>query len=157
VLPTRSPVVVRRCLAALALCAALALVAAPSASGRADPGAAMLAQLDEIRRSHGLPPLTESEPLAEAARQHARVVVSSDGFAHAGDLLAPGFSVGGEALARQRGWSLRAAPVARMWMRSAVHRALLLDPGFGAAGVGWRRGRLNGRLATVWVVRLGGR
>lgn len=156
-LPTRSSVAVRRCLAALALCAALALVAASPASGRPDPRAAMLAQLDEIRRSHGLPPLRDSALLAEAARQHARVVMASDGFVHAGDVVAPGFPAGAEAMAWQRGWSLRARRVARMWMRSGVHRALLLDPGFVAAGIGWRRGRMDGRLATVWVLRLGGR
>jgi uncharacterized protein YkwD len=157
VLPTRSSVAVRRCLAALTLCAALALVAAPPASGRPDPRARMLDRLAEVRKEHGLAALRHSPRLARAARTHARALMRSDALAHTWDVLAPGFRSGGEALARQWGWLLRPRPVVRMWMGSGFHRAMLLDPGFSHAGVGWWRGRFGGRLATVWALRLGGR
>jgi uncharacterized protein YkwD len=136
---------------------ATALPAGPVASAEPAAREAMLARLAEIRDAHGLAALRHSPGLARAARAHARVLMRSDALAHAWDVLAPGFRSGGEALARQWGWSLRPRPVVRMWMASGFHRAMLLDPGFSHAGVGWRRGRFGGRVATVWVLRLGGR
>jgi uncharacterized protein YkwD len=139
----------------VAVCLAFLTLVVPSA--RADPREALLTELAELRGSHGLAPLRHSPALAAAARRHAGAMMRSDGFVHAVDLIAPGFASGGEVMARQRGWSLRLGPVIRMWMRSDMHRGLLLDPGFTDAGVGWRRGRFAGRLTTLWVVRLGRR
>jgi uncharacterized protein YkwD len=157
VLRTRPLVAARRAVAALAACIAAALLPAQTASARADPREAMLARLAEVRQSHGLAALRHSPPLARAAGSHARALMRADGLDHALDVLAPGFRSGGEALARQWGWSLKPRRVVRMWMGSGFHRAMLLDPGFTHAGVGWWRGRFGGRLATIWVLRLGGR
>lgn len=156
-LRTRPPVAARRAIAALTACIAAALLPAPVASAKPDARAAMLARLAEVREANGLAPLRHSPRLARAARAHARGLMRTDTLTHAWDVLAPGFRGGGEALARQWGWSLRPRPVVRMWMGSGFHRAMLLNPGFSHAGIGWRRGRFGGRLATVWVLRLGGR
>ena len=62
-----------------------------------------------------------------------------------------------ELIARQPGWRLDTASVARGWKNSPPHRSLIETRSYRLAGVGWARGRLNGSLTTIWTVRLGAR
>jgi uncharacterized protein YkwD len=109
-----------------------------------------------VRLEHRLPALRPARRLAGVARRHARNIVHSDRFVHSAQPT-PGFQVLGEVLAFRSGWRLRPAAVVAGWMRSPVHRAILLRPDLRYLGIGWARGRLQGRLATVWVAQLGSR
>jgi uncharacterized protein YkwD len=82
--------------------------------------------------------------------------MGSGAFGHAGSIAAPAFARVGEALALQPGRRLRRSRTVRGWLRSPVHRALILQPDFGWAGAGHARGRFRGRQATIWVLHLGG-
>ena len=43
------------------------------------------------------------------------------------------------------------------WRTSRSHRRVLLGPHYQWIGAGFARGRIDGRLSTVWVARLAGR
>ncbi len=119
------------------------------------------------RRSRGLAVLRASEPLADAARLHAREMAEGDYFEH-------------DSLERTRrgvvkgcDWServLRFAPdehhiaenlaagaetageVVSGWMTSPAHRQNMLDPRFREAGIGYWPG---GRSGHYWVADFG--
>lgn len=65
------------------------------------------------------------------------------------------FKVTGETLAWAPRGKATARTIVRMWMRSATHRAELLDPTFRRVGVGRAHGQFNGRRGVAVTADLG--
>jgi uncharacterized protein YkwD len=133
-------------------CAALA--AAPAMAD--DEGERMIAEVNELRASSGLPPLASSPALTHSAERFASKQMRTDTFGH-GPLIRTGgsWSALGEAISMHRGHRPRVHITLRRWTRSPPHAALLLSPLFTDAGVGLSRGRLGRGRATIWVIRFG--
>lgn len=115
--------------------------------------------IDARRAARGLHALRPSRALSRAADYHSHEMLASDYFAHSS---ADGASFASRlrhfTRARRLGedlaWLTRcghgaARRVVGMWMRSPVHRAVLLARGFRRVGVGIRTGRLGSRHACV--------
>lgn len=119
---------------------------------------AVIHRVNAVRADHGLAPLSFGGRLSRAADRHARRQLRARVLGH---------QVGGEAplatrLARAArvqpigevvyfsGRGARSAAIVRAWMDSPPHRAVLLHPDFGRAGIGIRTGR-GGLYATVDV------
>jgi uncharacterized protein YkwD len=144
---------------AAALVAAPSTMAAPACkSAGAKPSKvakrtavrATLCTLNAKRSRHGLRPLKLNKRLSRAARRHARDMVRRDYFGH--DSLGGGTFVDrirrSGYLRGARGWTVgenlawgtygRATPrvITRMWMRSAGHRANILNASFRDVGIG---------------------
>ena len=150
--------------AALALCALLALPAASQAKRKATcanvnvaPSAANLELVrtavlclhNRERSARGLPKLAEQPELRTAAEGHSVHMVDAQFFAHDGpdgsDMVD---RILGAGYARGQGWSLgeniawgtgplaTAAAIHRAWMRSPGHKANILSRAFDEIGVG---------------------
>ena len=110
--------------------------------------AAVLVELNRVRREHGLAPLTASKPLAAAAAGHSREMASSGYFAHE-DALGRPFWKRIETAYPSRGWSLWSvgenllwsspdvdAPHAiQLWLDSPEHRRNMLSPKWREVGL----------------------
>jgi uncharacterized protein YkwD len=102
---------------------------------------ALLAEMNEARRAHGLQPLRFDSRLHRAARAHSQDMVRRTYFAHGSivdrlrrfDVRAPAV---GENLAWGSGALAEAANIVQKWLQSPPHRATLLRPGFLRVGVG---------------------
>jgi uncharacterized protein YkwD len=116
---------------------------------------AMVDAVNDARQRHGLGPLRESRSLARSAGRRAVALTRLGVFRHLGADAPAGSRSWGEALAIHRGWRARARTTVRRWLRSPSHRAVLLG-GFRRIGTGIKRGRLDGRLTTVWVLHASG-
>jgi uncharacterized protein YkwD len=140
----------------LATWAAVFATVAP-ASAQGGTAARLIERLNHDRARAGLKPLRADRRLSSAAARQSRRQLRT-GFGHAEDLgSGRGFQRVAELIARQRGWRLRPAPIARGWKNSPTHRALVESPSYNRVGVGWARGRLGDALTTIWTVRLGAR
>ncbi len=118
----------------------------------------MVKAVNEVRRAHQLRPLRGSRPLERSAGGFASRLMKLDTFGHTGTIGAGGrMRVLGEALAIHPGRRAHPRRTMRRWMRSPSHAALVLDSRFGYAGAGLSRGRHQNRVATIWVLHLGGR
>jgi uncharacterized protein YkwD len=136
----------------LVLCAA----AVPSAADAEVREQEMLDELNQVRARHDLRPLEPSASLEGSASAYAGTLMRGGWFGHSPAILGrPGFRTLGEALALHRGHRLLRARTVRAWLRSPVHRGLVLSQRFRLAGAGHARGRFRGRRATIWVLRLG--
>jgi uncharacterized protein YkwD len=130
--------------------------------------AEMLARVNAVRRSSGLPPLLESAELDRAAQEHARDLLVRGYYQHRspegsqpGDrALAAGYPNGyvAENLHEDR-YSVEQA--LDDWLRSPGHRRNLLDPGCTDLGVGLALGEGYGldtnAYRVVWVQEFGRR
>lgn len=147
----------RRLSAPVLLCAMflLASFASPPPAG-ASPERAMVRQINAVRSAHGLRTLRLSGGLRASARHRSQLMLIRDVFAHFPSTTRS-FSPIGEVIALKRGWRPGTAVTVRRWMRSPGHRAVLLFPSLRYVGPARARGRFQGRLATTWVVRFGGR
>ena len=154
----------------VALAPALFQVVAPAETAaivrRADTLAVtewdVLSEVNRVRRAHGLDPLRMVSPVGDVARERSASMKRLDYFGHtsptgrdAGDLLSSRgvrYRSWGEAIGRTWRMALGAGGrwVVDWWMHSPVHRGLLLEPRFEAAGVGIARDR--GR--TLWTIVL---
>ena len=117
---------------------------AADTAGAAGVGESLLAEVNRVRRNHGLTAVRLSVRLDEAARVHTRYLVSSGRFTHEGP---NGESVADRAVAA--GYAYRfvaeniaagqadAAEVIVAWMNSPGHRANLLNPTIIEIGVGY--------------------
>ena len=118
--------------------------------------------VNRVRRQHRLPSVRRNGALMRSADYHSWDMLRADFFAHTS---ANGQSMGdrvrrfkpaariGENLAwvpRTRGRK-SASAVVRMWMRSAGHRAVILDSGFRRIGIGRRVGLLGSTRAIVFT------
>jgi uncharacterized protein YkwD len=143
------------CVVAAALVPPGAALAAPE---RRSPERSMVDAVNDVRRAHGLRPLRSAPALARSADAFASRLMKLDLFAHAKRIVCGGrFRTLGELLAVHRGWRPRARGTLRRWLRSPSHRPLVLSNRFRYAGAGLSRGLFPGRLATIWVLRLGNR
>ncbi|MDQ8044230.1 MAG: CAP domain-containing protein [Solirubrobacteraceae bacterium] len=140
---------------------AAALPAAASAANTPHLDArerAVIHRINLIRKAHHLQPLIAGGRLSQAADRHSKRQLQASTLAH---------QLPGEASATDRVataarthtvgeavyFATRAAgskAIVRAWMASPPHRALLLDPSFGRAGVGIRIGH-GGVYATADV------
>lgn len=113
---------------------------------------AMVQAVNEAREDHGRRALSYSRPLARSAGRLAAKLTKLDVFGHLESAPA-GSGARGEALARHRGWRARTRSTVRRWLRSPSHRAVILGR-FRTVGAGIKRGRIGGRLTTVWVLHV---
>jgi len=141
----------RLALACVAMSALIPCDAAAAPKARAAERA-MVQAVNEVREDHGLRALSYSRPLASSAGKLAAKLTKLDVLGHSESAPA-GSGAWGEALARHRGWRARIRSTVRRWLRSPSHRAVLLGR-FRAAGAGIKRGRVGGRLTTVWVLHV---
>ncbi len=116
------------------------------ATAAAGPEKQMLKQINAARTANGAPPVELSPSLTRASRSYARKMARTGRFRHARNAR------GKEILGFTRG-STRMRWVVKAWLRSPVHRRVLLGKNFRRVGIGTKRGRLGGGRATVWVVR----
>ncbi len=117
--------------------------------------------VNQIRARHGLRRLRASRALARAAVDHSGDMVRRNFFGHASSDGTPMPSrvkhftsahwVGENLALVSRRHGGTATQVVRMWMSSAGHRAILLDPKSRRIGVGKRTGRLGGFSGTVYT------
>jgi uncharacterized protein YkwD len=136
---------------------------APSTSNVAAIAAATVCLVNGARQAAGLATLGENADLDQAAAAHADAMVADDYFDHVGP---DGLSIGqriratgyvpeaaggqiGENIAAATGSAATPAATVAAWMRSAAHRANILNPKFTATGLGVTRGvpRLLGTRA----------
>jgi uncharacterized protein YkwD len=148
--------VIRTGATACALCCALAVATATVAE--AHPAErAMLTRVNKVRHANGLRRLRPAPSLVRSAGNYARFILKTDYFGHQSRIRASGrFRALGENLAWHSGRRPGVAATVGAWMNSPSHRAVLLSPRFKWLGAGMARGRLGGRVATVWVLHAGG-
>jgi uncharacterized protein YkwD len=151
----------------IALCTAALVVVLTSGSADAatqsDREAALLEVVNRTRLANGLRPLQLDHALRLAARQHSRMMLRRNIFAH-GALRARATAYGarGPTFGENLAWAVgsRAAPraIIRMWLASSGHRANLLRPGWRRIGIGAPVGSFAGyRRATVVTADFAGR
>jgi uncharacterized protein YkwD len=136
---------------AMALVCVMALVPASATASTAKPRAGsatlkMLAKVNKTRAAHGLRAVKLSPGLTRGCRSYASTMVRTDRWGHARDAR------GKEILALTRGrtgmnWVVKA------WLRSSVHRKVLLGRSYRRVGIARKKGRMNGGRVTVWVLR----
>lgn len=137
----------------------VALVFATSTGSAAGPTAseqALLAEVNRVRATHGLPALRPDGRLVRAARAHTDRMLRSNRFAHgnvAERLRRFGVHAGrvGENLAWGSGTYASAQAIVRMWLASPPHRANLLRPGFRRIGLGTGFGSFAGHASAIVV------
>jgi uncharacterized protein YkwD len=164
----------------------LALTATATAAPASPPGAtrtlsavdmlesSVLAQLNVVRRKHGLQPLRLSRPLSAAAELHSAAMGRHGFFAHDSRdgsafwervrrFYGPSgyrtWSVGENLLWSSAG-DLDAAEAVRLWMNSAGHRKNILTPrwreiGVAAVGVKSAPGVFGGRDVVIITTDFG--
>jgi uncharacterized protein YkwD len=141
---------------ACAVAAGALLLPSSAAAGGAEQEA--IDELNDVRRANGLAPLRESGSLNDSSGSYARRMLRDDFFGHGPSIdVAGGFRSAGETLAYHTGWDAQPRRTITRWMNSPGHRAVLLSPSFRWVGMGLARGRLGGRVATVWVAHVGSR
>ena len=117
----------------------------------------VLVLLNQIRRQHGLSALAFSSPLRIAARGHSADMLQNGYFDHnsaaeAWDSRILGYvksSTVGETIARGRGSTGSPAGLVNQWMRSALHRRVILNAGLRLVGVGVAVGTPGAVMATA--------
>jgi uncharacterized protein YkwD len=123
---------------------------------------ALLSAINELRADRGLGRLESSVPLQRAADRQSYYILNHDWFAH-GTRDGVSFAVRvreyvkahklGETLA----WAAESPSsslgrrIAIRWLRSASHRAELLNPGYTRIGVARRSGKLGDQRANVFT------
>jgi len=146
---------VSKCIRAAFALICLACVLAPAASARSDASAltsgerSLLTEVNAVRRSYGLRPLSVDTALVRVARSYSTTMLRTNVFTHGamGARLAASGARGpayGENLAWGTGPYGAANFVVRSWMNSPGHRANLLRPGWNRIGLGIARGTFQG-------------
>jgi uncharacterized protein YkwD len=143
-------------LLACACTAVLFLPPAPAAGTAAEREA--IAELNDVRRANGAPPLRVSGSLSRSSGRYARRMLRHDFFGHGAEIeVAGGFSSAGETIAWHSGWNPEPRKTVSRWMASSGHRAVLLSRSFRWVGIGLAKGKLGSRVATTWVAHVGAR
>ncbi len=103
-------------------------------------------RINDVRREHGLSPLSKAKALVDVARDHSKDMVRRGYFAHRSPdgrgvddrvrRRGLAFRELAENLAQNRGVDGPARVAVEGWMRSSGHRANILHPGFTRTGVG---------------------
>jgi len=144
------------------LCLTAVCAATPGAASariKAEAGVdPIVERINEVRRSHGLPPFVASASLSHSATDYSHRLMRANRFTHDSFIHASSrFGHLGEALAYHGGWRPKRAQTVRRWLRSTAHRALVLSRSFRYVGAGIARGRFGRSAATIWTLQLGGR
>jgi uncharacterized protein YkwD len=140
------------------LCAlALVAVAAPASALAGPSSARMVTAINAARAHHGLRPLHVAAPIAHASTAYARRLASNGRFKHARPARIGHYRVDAEILGLAPGKGGMTTGIVRAWLKSRVHRPILLSRRYDHVGVGVARGRMNGRTSVFWVVRFGRR
>ena len=159
----------------VALAAALLAGPAVAATRLSALESGLLAQINEVRRAHGLAPLALSSSLTAAARQHSSEMGRDGYFAHE-SFDHSAFWKRVQRYYAARGWHswsvgenlLWSAPTVgpgqalTMWMNSPEHRANLLNPSWRQVGLGCVHfaaapGAYGGRPVTILTADFGAR
>jgi uncharacterized protein YkwD len=147
--------------------------AIPAKKGQRAAVRATLCRLNVTRERHGLKPLKLSKRLSKAARRHSRDMVRRDYFAHD----SPGGATFVDRIRRSgylrgaRSWTVgenlawgtrkRSTPraITKGWMKSAGHRANILNPSFRDIGIGVALGApgATGGPAATYTTDFGSR
>jgi uncharacterized protein YkwD len=137
--------------------ALVVLALAPAAQARQHERE-LRALVNAERAGHGVAGLRHSPALARSAQRFARRLLRRGVLAH-GARIGPHrrFSLLAENLALVGGSAPRPGTAVYLWLRSPGHRAAMLDARMRAIGVGRASGLFGGRVATVWVLRVGRR
>ena len=109
----------------------------------------LLGEVNAVRRTHGLRPLSVDPALVRVARSYSATMLRTNTFTHGamGARLAASGARGpayGENLAWGTGPYGAAKFIVRSWMNSPGHRANLLRPGWNRIGLGIAKGRFQG-------------
>ena len=143
----------------IALAVAMLALAVPAGVANAEqaagPADRMIDKMNDVRAQHGLRALRKAPKLATSSNDFAGHLIRTDSFGHGSSYFAAGFRRSGEIIAIHRGWSRRPSPVLRQWLRSSVHRELILDRSFRYVGTGPARGYFGGAPTTIWVAHFG--
>jgi uncharacterized protein YkwD len=129
--------------------------------------AQVVAALNGVRASQGLPALRADDNLNEAADSHSRGMVTSGVFSHDSasgtpcDVRIRRFvkaRLVGETLAWLAGTpaAQQAQRTVDLWMNSPPHRQTLMTPGFKRIGVSRKGGRMFGRQGVAFTADLAG-
>ena len=130
-------------------------VLAPAASARSQAPTltagerSLLAEVNGVRRSNGLRPLSIDRALLRVARAYSATMLRTNVFTHGGmgARLAASGARGpffGENLAWGTGPYAAARQIVSSWMGSPGHRANLLRPGWTRIGLGIAKGTFQG-------------
>ena len=143
--------------------------AAPGSLSRAGRQAAVICEINRIRRRHGLAAVSADARLTRMAGRYARAMVSRGFFSHVGPggttltdrLRAAGYRgrAAGEVLAWGQGRYATPRAAVRSWMRSPPHRRVLLGRGYRDVGVGVALGnpsRASMRGSATYAANFGG-
>jgi len=117
---------------------------------------AFVRAINETRAERGIAPLRLNKDLVRAARSHSKDMVEHGYFEHgpfAWRLMRFGFETGivGENLGWRNSRQDAVSALVEMWLRSSSHRAVLLNAGFRAVGVGIRVGPFKGWDCAIVV------
>jgi uncharacterized protein YkwD len=133
------------------------MLGAPGGAHACSHERALVDAVNRVREAHGLAALRRSPELARSAGRYARWMLRADFFGHRRRIATNArFRQLGENLALEAGGRPHAGEIVRAWMRSPVHRSLILAPRYGWAGAGMARGRMGARPTTAWVMHFGG-
>jgi uncharacterized protein YkwD len=123
-------------------------------AAKASPEAAIVREINRVRRSHHLHSVKLTKPLARVARNHSSEMLRHDLLSHSsftGATFTSRLARAGKR--RQYGETLAWAPrgsgasgklVVSLWMNSAPHRAVLMNGALRRVGVG----RVYGAMGT---------
>jgi uncharacterized protein YkwD len=145
---------IRRIAVAGTLVCLLTLPCTPAMAGSAERKA--VKKINQERAEAGLRPLRVSGSLNRSSRRYVNVMRRRGYFGHSSRLMiSTRFRKRGEVLATTRGRRPRPGVAVSLWMRSPVHRRLLLDGGFRYIGLARAFGSFGGPAITGWVAQLG--
>jgi uncharacterized protein YkwD len=116
----------------------------------------MLDRLNSTRGKRGRAALRYSGVVSRGARSYARRMMRRGLWRHATRKSAPGYRRVSEVIGMQYGSRPAPSEIVRWWLRSRVHRPIVLGRSR-FAGIGMATGRCRGRQAGIWVVRLADR
>jgi uncharacterized protein YkwD len=131
---------------AAVVAASTAFVGASPASATTTREARLLHKINNARANHGLAPLTASRDLMSAARSHTVSMAGARTLFHTASFSS---LCCWEAVGENVGYGFSVRGLHRQFMRSAPHRANILDPRMRQVGVG-----IVERNGTLWVTEV---
>jgi uncharacterized protein YkwD len=126
-----------------------------AAASSAQAEVAIVREINRVRRAHQVHAVRLNAPLARIARRHSAQMLRHDVLSHSSfDGRSFSMRLAGAGRHRRYGETLAWAPngagvtagvVVRLWLRSAAHRAVLLDGALRRVGVGRVHGAMGGQ------------
>ena len=137
----------------------LAVPPVPASAAQSSAEAAIVREINLVRRAHGLRGVRISGGLARVAKAHSRKMLVRNVLTHSSlDGSSFGSRLGRAGHRRRYGETLAWAPdgsgtsaraLVRLWMGSAPHRAVLMDGALRRVGVGRVRGAMGAQRGTA--------